>query len=256
MARTIAPAIIKRPPPTNPDRHPEHRLPLGTLLVVEDDEAIRTGVADALELHGFTVLQAPDGAKGLQIAVADDVDLVLLDIMMPRMDGLTMLAEVRRVKPGLPVIMLTARGEEADRVRGLKAGADDYVVKPFSATELLARVEAVLRRSAERPQGVGRLVVGSLTIDFERRELTRAGGAREPIPEREAELLRYLASNRGRAISRDELLSRVWGLDPRGVQTRTVDMAVARLREQLGDDPGNPSVIVTVRGKGYMLASS
>jgi DNA-binding response OmpR family regulator len=231
-------------------------LPLGTVLVVEDDEAIRLGVADALELHGYSVLQAPDGAKGLQLAVADDVDLVLLDIMMPRMDGLTMLTEVRRVKPGLPVIMLTARGEESDRVKGLRAGADDYVVKPFSATELLARVEAVLRRSAERPQGIGRLVVGGLTVDFERRELTRAGGQREPIPEREAELLRYLASNRGRAISRDELLSRVWGLDPRGMQTRTVDMAVARLREQLGDDPGNPGVIVTVRGKGYMLAAS
>lgn len=230
-------------------------MALGTVLVVEDDEPIRVGIVDALELHGYAVLEAPDGAKGLQRAIADDVDLVLLDIMMPRMDGLTMLGEVRRVKPGLPVIMLTARGEESDRVRGLRAGADDYVVKPFSATELLARVEAVLRRSAERPQGVGRLVVGGLTIDFERRELTRTGGVREAIPEREAELLRYLASNRGRAISRDELLSRVWGLDPRGMQTRTVDMAVARLREQLGDDPGNPRVIVTVRGKGYMLAA-
>jgi len=231
-------------------------LPLGTVLVVEDDQAIRMGVVDALELHGYSVLEAPDGAKGLQLAVADDVDLVLLDIMMPKMDGLTMLTEVRRVKPGLPVIMLTARGEEADRVKGLKAGADDYVVKPFSATELLARVEAVLRRSAERPQGIGRLMVAGLTVDFERRELLRPNGQREPIPEREAELLRYLASNRGRAISRDELLSRVWGLDPRGMQTRTVDMAVARLREQLGDDPGNPAVIVTVRGKGYMLAAA
>lgn len=230
-------------------------MALGTVLVVEDDEAIRLGVVDALELHGYGVLQAGDGAQGLRLAVADDVDLVLLDIMMPRMDGLTMLGEVRRVKPGLPVIMLTARGEEADRIRGLKAGADDYVVKPFSASELLARVEAVLRRSAERPQGVGRLVVAGMTVDFERRELVRSNGTREAIPEREAELLRYLASNRGRAISRDELLSRVWGLDPRGVQTRTVDMAVARLREQLGDDPGNPTVIVTVRGKGYMLAS-
>lgn len=231
-------------------------MALGTILIVEDDEPIREGVADALEIHGYTVLQAPDGAAGLRLSLAEDVDLVLLDIMMPKMDGLTMLGEVRRVKPGLPVIMLTARGEETDKVRGLKAGADDYVVKPFSATELLARVEAVLRRSAERPQGVGRLVVAGLTIDFERRELTRGGGQREPIPEREAELLRYLASNRGRAISRDELLSRVWGLDPRGMQTRTVDMAVARLREQLGDDPGNPRVIVTVRGKGYMLATA
>lgn len=230
-------------------------MALGTVLVVEDDEAIRLGVVDALELHGYAVLQAADGHAGLRIALADDVDLVLLDIMMPRMDGLTMLSEVRRVKPGLPVIMLTARGEESDRVRGLRAGADDYVVKPFGASELLARVEAVLRRSAERPQGVGRLVIGDVTIDFERRELIRPGREREPIPEREADLLRYLASNRGRAVSRDELLQRVWGLDPRGVQTRTVDMAVARLREQLGDSASEPTVILTVRGKGYMLSA-
>ncbi|MEZ6233140.1 MAG: response regulator transcription factor [Phycisphaerales bacterium] len=231
-------------------------MPLATVLVVEDDEAIRLGVVDALELHGYAPLEAADGVEGLRMALSEDIDLVLLDIMMPRMDGLTMLEEVRRIKPGLAVIMLTARGEESDRVRGLKAGADDYVVKPFSASELLARVQAVLRRSAERPQGVGRLAIAGLTIDFQRRELVRPSGVREPIPEREAELLRYLASNRGRAISRDELLSRVWNLDPRGVQTRTVDMAVARLREQLGDNPQNPGVIVTVRGKGYMLAAA
>ncbi len=229
-------------------------MPLGTILVVEDDAPIRRGLVDALRFAGYTPLEAPDGAAGLDLALTTDVDLVLLDILMPKLDGLAALAEIRRAKPTLPVIMLTARGEEQDRVRGLKAGADDYVVKPFGASELLARVEAVLRRSAERPTHLGRLRVAGREIDFERREVIHADGQRAVLPQREAEVLAYLAAHRGRAISRDELLARVWGVDPRGMSTRTVDMAVARLREQLRDDPTSPAVIVTVRAKGYMLA--
>lgn len=229
-------------------------MPLARVLVVEDDSAIRRGVRDALEFSGYGVLEAADGKEGLEVAGSAEIDIVLLDIYMPKRDGLSVLAELRRVRPALPVIFLTAKGEAEDRVRGLRLGADDYIVKPFNAGELLARVEAVLRRSAERPRPVHRLELEGRVVDFERREVSFADGRRAVLAQREAELLEYLASNRGRAISRDELLRRVWGVDPRGVQTRTVDMAIARLREQLGDDPAAPAVVVTVRGKGYMLA--
>lgn len=230
-------------------------MPLATVLVVEDDAAIRRGLCDALRFNGYSVREAADGAAGLEAALADGADLVLLDVLMPRMDGLQVLHELRKARPALPVIFLTARGQEEDRVRGLRAGADDYVVKPFSAAELIARVEAVLRRSAERPGAVKAIRVADRLIDFQRREVVLPGGDREPLAQREADVLAYLAANRGRAVSREELLSRVWGLDPRGVQTRTVDMAIARLREQLRDDPADPKVVLTVRAKGYMLAA-
>ena len=232
-------------------------MPLANLLVVEDDAAIRRGLVDALRFAGYAVTEAADGKAGLDAALAGQPDLVLLDILMPKMDGLAVLAELRKARPALPVIFLTARGQEHDRVRGLKLGADDYVVKPFSVGELTARVEAVLRRSAERPTGLRQLSIAGRAIDFERREVSfdGEGAARIELSQREVEVLAYLASNRGRAVSREELLSRVWGMDPRGVNTRTVDMTVARLREQLRDNPDDPRVIVTVRGKGYMLAA-
>ncbi len=228
-------------------------MPLGTLLVVEDDAAIRRGIADLLSVSGYRTLEAADGAAGVELALSAEIDLILMDLLMPRMDGMTALKEIRRVRPGLPVIILTAKGEEQDRVRGLREGADDYVVKPFSAAELLARVEAVMRRSAERPKTVGRLDIAGRAIDLEKREVVHGDGERCRLTEREVGLLQYLVAHRGRAVSRDELLSRVWGLDPRGVQTRTVDMAVARVRELLRDDSAQPAVIVTVRAKGYML---
>lgn len=231
-------------------------MSLATVLVVEDDAPIRRGIVDMLTYQGYRALEAADGQAGLDTALSAAVDIVLLDILMPRMDGLSVLKELRKAKPTLPVIFLTARGEESDRVKGLRLGADDYVVKPFSATELIARVEAVLRRSPERPTALGKVRLGQATVDFDRRELSFDDGQRVVLPQREADVLAYLASNPGRAISRDELLSRVWGLDPRGVTTRTVDMAVARLREQLRDDPADPRVIVTVRAKGYMLSAA
>ncbi|MCA9299853.1 MAG: response regulator transcription factor [Phycisphaerales bacterium] len=226
-------------------------MPLATILVVEDDAPIRRGLVDALVYAGYEAHEAADGQAGLELALALPVDLVLLDVLMPRLDGLGVLHEVRRVRPALPVIFLTARGEEEDRVKGLRAGADDYVVKPFSASELLARVEAVLRRSAERPTDVRHLEFEGMRFDVERREVVRQDGTRSTLPQREAELLVYLARHAGRAVSRDELLQRVWGIDPRGMQTRTVDMTVARLRELLGEGS-----ITTVRGKGYMFGAA
>ena len=221
--------------------------------MIEDDAAIRRGVVDSLHFAGYQALEAADGEAGLELALASSLDLVLLDVLMPGANGFETLAALRRERPSLPVIMLTARGSEEDRVRGLRGGADDYVVKPFSTTELLARVEAVLRRSAERPQALSRLKIAGRTIDFERREALLADGTTVQLTEKEAELLAYLAAHPERAITREELLRRVWHLDPRGVRTRTVDMHVARLRERLCEDAAEPQVICTVRAKGYML---
>lgn len=229
-------------------------MPLANVLIVEDDGAIRRGLCDMLTFAGYAVRQAEDGSTGLEAAVGGEFDLVLLDILMPKKDGMEVLRELRKSKPALPVIFLTARGEEEEIVKGLGAGADDYIVKPFGIQELLARVKAVLRRSAERPKPLKKMVIAGRTVDFDRREVVLQDGSRAVLSEREAEVLAFLAANAGRAVSREELLSRVWGLDPRGMQTRTVDMTIARVRELLRDDPADPAVVVTVRAKGYMLA--
>jgi DNA-binding response OmpR family regulator len=226
------------------------------ILVVEDDAAIRRGVVDALRFSKYEVAECGDGTAALPLALGGGFDLLLLDIMLPGLDGFEILDALRRERSPLPVILITARGAEDDRVRGLRAGADDYVVKPFSARELLARVEAVLRRAPERPATVRQVRSATgISIDLERREAMLIDGGAIPLSEKEAQLITYLAVHPGRAIGRDELLQRVWGLDPRGVTTRTIDMHIARLREKLGDDPAAPSFVATVRGKGYMLAA-
>ncbi len=232
-------------------------MPKARIVVVEDEPAIRRGVSDALRLSGYEVTEAPDGVIGLREAAAAGVDLVLLDIMLPKRDGLEVLSELRRTNPTRPVILLTARGSEDDRVRGLKMGADDYVVKPFSAKELIARVEAMLRRTMKPVVEVGVVTVGSGTIDLHRREIRWANGSRSDLSETEAALLTYLVSNRERAVSREELLSRVWGIGTAGLETRAVDMHVARLRAKLRcPDAAEPTAeseaIVTVRAHGYM----
>lgn len=228
-------------------------MPARSVLVVEDDAAIRRGLVDTLAAGGYRALEAADGEAGLKLALEAEPAAILIDVMLPGMDGFELLEKLRRSRPALPVLMVTARGAEEDRVHGLKAGADDYIVKPFSALELLARVEAVLRRSAERAVTNGTLEAGETRIDLESREVRLPDGETREISLKEAELLQYLASRRGHAISRDELLQHVWGLDPKGVMTRTIDMHVARLRKTLGDDPNDARIIRTVRGKGYML---
>jgi DNA-binding response OmpR family regulator len=224
------------------------------IVVVEDEPAIRRGVVDVLRATGYAVVEAADGVRGQEEAVRLGVDLVLLDLMLPQRDGLEVLTEIRKVRPTLPVIVLTARGSEDDRVRGLKMGADDYMVKPFSARELLARVEAVLRRSAGRPAEVVAARLGSASIDFERREIRWPNHRRAEISETESALLRFLVTHRQRAVSREELLTRLWGISSQRVETRTIDMHIARLRTKLRDPSGKdtPEAILTVRSQGYM----
>jgi two-component system alkaline phosphatase synthesis response regulator PhoP len=224
------------------------------ILVIEDDAAIRQGLVDALQFEGYRTLEAHRGDAGLDMARSVDCDLVLLDLILPGGDGLEILEEVRAVRPTLPVIILTARGAEEQRVKGLRLGADDYVVKPFSIIELLARIQAVLRRSPERPTDLKTIAFPGGEIDLARCEVCHDDGGRSDLAEREMELLRYLACNAGRAISREEILQRVWRLDPENVTTRTIDVHIGHLREKLRDNGSKPATILTVRGKGYMFA--
>jgi len=226
------------------------------VLVVEDEAAIRRGVVDALTLSGYEILEAADGAEGLRLGRSAEVDLVLLDLLMPRMDGLQVLSELRKTSPALPIIILTARGGEEDRVRGLRGGADDYVIKPFSARELLARVEAVLRRTPGRPENVPVLTGPSGTVNLARREFVDADGGRKRLSEMEASILQYLAAHHQRAVSRDELLTSVWGIGGGSADTRAIDMHVTRLRGKLGSESHSGEWIATVRGQGYMLSAN
>lgn len=226
---------------------------MAKVLAIEDDPAIRRGIVDALRFSGYETLEAARADDGLTRALGCQYDLLLLDLVLPGGDGFDILRRVRGVCPTLPIIILTARGDESDRVRGLRGGADDYVVKPFSVRELLARVEAVLRRSPQRPTQIVQQRIPGGQIDLARREVRFDSGGREELSEREAELLHYLASNAGRAIAREEILENVWRISPHGVATRTIDMHIARLREKLHDDSGEPAVLLTVRGKGYLF---
>ena len=223
------------------------------ILVIEDDAAIRRAVVDALTITGYEVDQSGRGDEGLAKALQGAANLVLLDLVLPKGSGWTILRQLRAEQPTIPVIILTACGRESDRVEGLQAGADDYVVKPFSVKELLARVEAVLRRSPQRPQLISSTQFAGGTIDFERREIVLDSQERESLSEREGELLLYLARHSGRALSREELLQNVWRLTPNGYSTRTIDMHIARLREKLRDTGSESRVLLTVRGKGYMF---
>jgi DNA-binding response OmpR family regulator len=227
------------------------------IVVVEDEAAIRRGVTDALRASGYEITEAADGIRGVEEATKPGVDLVLLDLMLPRKHGLEVLTELRRSRPSLPVIILTARGTEDDRVRGLKMGADDYVVKPFSARELLARVEALLRRSlAGRSADVQSVRLGRAKIDLERREVCWSEQERAELSETESAILAFLVLHRKRAVSREELLTGIWGIEPQGLETRTIDMHIARLRTKLRDPSGKqcPEAILTVRAHGYMAS--
>jgi DNA-binding response OmpR family regulator len=227
------------------------------ILVIEDEPSIRRGVVDALRAAGYDAIEAADGIQGLSLALTEDLDLVLLDLLLPGRDGMKVLVELRQTRGSLPVIILTALGAEQDRVAGLRSGADDYVVKPFSARELLARIEAVLRRSSGPSLSVTTMRFGRAQLDFARREIRTesSNGKRHELSVSEWAILRYLVANRQRAVSRNELLDRLWGIGD-GVETRTVDMHVVRLRQKLRDAAGAKAgqAIVTVRGEGYMAS--
>jgi len=222
-----------------------------SLLIVEDEPAVARGLRDAFEFRGFRVAVAEDGEAALAMAREGTFDAILLDIMLPKVSGITVMETLRAEGDTTPTIMLTARGEEEDRVRGLVSGADDYVVKPFSVTELVARVEANLRRREMDLAPPATLVFDQVEVDLERHLVVRDGESEE-LPLRETDLLRFLMTNRDRVVSRDELLEKVWEYaNVKGVETRTVDNYIVRLRQKVEPDPGNPRVIVTVRGRGY-----
>ena len=227
-----------------------------TVLVVEDEAPIRRGLVDALRSVGHRVLEAADGDTGLELIRTAAIDLVLLDVMLPGQNGFDVLAALRQHARELPVIMLTARGDESDRVRGLRRGADDYVVKPFSIKELLARIEAVLRRSPQRPTPLTQLTWAGLTLDLNRGEARGAGGeSLASLTAQETRLIQTLATT-AEVCTREYLLDTVWGVELSGRETRVVDMAVVRLRTKLrAAAPGHPDLIETVRSRGYRLAA-
>jgi DNA-binding response OmpR family regulator len=224
---------------------------MSRILIVEDEAAMAAGLKDNLELEGYSVDHAADGGKGLRLLRENSYDLAILDVMLPTLSGFDILKAARQSGVTTPTIMLTARGEEIDRVLGLELGADDYLTKPFSLRELLARVKAVLRRSAGTgPQG-GKAVLGRLEVNFATYTATKNGSPVEMTP-KEYDILKFLWEHRNQTVSRDALLTNVWGYDE-PLSTRTIDNFILRLRQKLEDDPAHPRVILTVHGVGYKL---
>ena len=218
------------------------------ILLVEDDPSIREVTAIGLRNAGFDVSTAADGVEGLERFRATPFDLLLLDVMLPRMDGLELCRAIRRTST-VPIVMLTARGDTIDVVVGLEAGADDYVKKPFEVPEIVARVRAALRRAGRIAADDDRLQLGPLTIDVAGRSVAR-DGAEIPLTRTEFDLLLELARHAGQVLTRDVLLDRVWGYDYLG-DWRLVDVAMQRLRAKIERDPAAPEIVLTVRGAGY-----
>ena len=220
-----------------------------TVLIVEDEEAIVEILKFNLQREGYDTLEAPDGEVGLELAKSADPDLILLDVMLPKRNGFDVCRAIRTEGGKVPILMLTAREEEADKVMGLEVGADDYITKPFSMRELLARVRANIRRfDLDSAPGAVR-TAGRLVLDETGYSVTKDGGALE-LTQKEFELLRFLMASPGKVYSREELMEKVWNYDYFG-DTRTVDVMVRRLREKIEDDPGEPVYIMTRRGVGY-----
>lgn len=219
-----------------------------TVLLIEDDPAIVSGLALNLSLEGYEVLSAGDGETGFRVACERDPDMVVLDIMLPGMNGLEVLRRLRERSPDTPVLILSARSEEADKVLGLQLGADDYMSKPFSLSELLARINAALRRQRLEALQPARLSVDDVQIDLDRRVVSR-NGDEIVMTAREFELLTYFVTHPGVALSRERLLDAVWRMDY--LTHRTIDNFVGRLRSKLEPDPDNPRHFLTLRGVGY-----
>ena len=221
------------------------------LLVVEDEATMRLALKDCLTAEGFDIISAADGHDGLAEAISQAPDLVLMDVMMPGMDGFHVCREIRRRGLRVPILMLTAKGQVDDRVEGLDAGADDYLSKPFSTRELLARIRALLRRASEGAAPLSGLELGAFRVDFLQRQCWKNGDEIH-CTLKEIAVLKLLAERRGQAISRDDFLENVWGYDTYPT-TRTVDSHVARLRQKIEPDPNDPKYIRTIHGVGYRL---
>ena len=219
------------------------------ILIVEDDPSIRLGLKRSLEFEGFTVELAKDGEEAIQRAFDRKPDLVVLDLMLPKVNGFEVCRTVRKYDATLPILILSAKGDEGDKVLGLELGADDYITKPFSIRELTARIKASLRRRRAMEGEMDSFQEDGLAIDFGGQTLTVDGEARE-LSTREFRLLQHLIQNRGRVLSRDQILNKVWGYDYDGTP-RTIDNFINKLRQKLGDDPNKPTWIHTVRGSGY-----
>lgn len=219
------------------------------VLIVEDDEAMAVALRDGFEYEGYEVSLARDGAAGMELSTSASPDLIILDVMLPKVTGLDICKRLRSEGSTVPIIMLTARGQEVDKVLGLKLGADDYVTKPFSFMELIARVEAVLRRSAGVRERVDTYEFGDVAVNFKTHEATKSG---KPIrlSAREFQLLRYFIDRRGEVVTREQLLDGVWGYENMPF-TRTVDMHIAKLRKKVESSAHDPRFLVTVHRVGY-----
>lgn len=224
---------------------------MSRVLIIEDERDIVRGLCDAFEHHGFEVRSAHDGELGLRLALTGEADVIILDLMLPKRDGIEVCRELRERNVQTPIIIVTARGDEADRVVGLDIGADDYVTKPFSTRELIARVDAILRRTSREGTKLEHVRIGYATVDFVQYIILH-GLERHPLTDREMHVLRFFFDHPHEVISRDRLLTEVWGYDAYP-STRTIDTFVYRLRLMIERDAERPEHLLTVRGVGYKL---
>ena len=228
-----------------------------TILAVDDEESIIDLLKFNIEKEGYNFISANNGEDGLKMAIEKSPDLIILDVMLPRMDGYTVCKEIRQEKINTPIIMLSARGEEIDKILGLEIGSDDYMTKPFSTRELLARIKANLRKVekpvvARKNKNPNSLVVGNLKLDLEKFEVFVKGKKVEDLTRREFEVLKFLSQNPNQVISREDLLEKVWGYEYYG-DIRTVDVTIRRIREKIEVNAANPQILITKRGIGYYV---
>lgn len=237
----------------------ENSEPKKVILAVDDEEAILDLLKFNIEKEGFKFLSATNGEDGLKIALEENPDLIILDVMLPRMDGLTVCRKLRQEKANMPIIMLSARGEEIDKILGLEIGADDYMTKPFSTRELIARIKANFRKnenadSAMENRKETKVTIGALTLDLDKFEANVRGQPVNDLTRREFEVLKYLVQKPGQVVTRENLLEQVWGYEYYG-DIRTVDVTVRRIREKIEKNTSNPKILITKRGVGYYIAN-
>lgn len=241
----------------NSNSNDKAKMDKETILAVDDEASIIDLLKYNIEKEGYNFISADNGEDGLKMAIEKDPDLIILDVMLPKMDGYSVCKEIRQEKINTPIIMLSARGEEIDKILGLEIGADDYMTKPFSPRELLARIKANLRKvetSEKKLKAKERniLNVGRLRLDLEKFEITVKGKKVEDLTRREFEVLKFLAQNPNQVVSREDLLEKVWGYEYYG-DIRTVDVTIRRIREKIETNSANPQILITKRGIGYYV---